>query len=437
MATPPSNRPPSSNSIDTVEYIKRPGVDAVADTAAIEGLVKEIIANVRDRGDAAVRDYAQRFDSVDIEAFEVGSAERDAALAALDPQTRKDTEFAIERVTAFAEAQLRTILPLEFDALPGLHLGHRVIPIETIGAYVPGGRYPILSAPVMTLVPAKVAGCDNVIACLPPNAHPAMIAGCHMAGADRIFKVGGAQAIAAMAYGTETIPPVDKIVGPGNAYVNEAKRQVFGRVGIDQLAGPSEIFTVADDTGDAEMIATDLLAQAEHDVRTRVGLITTDRSLAEAVLAEISRQLQTLPTADVAGAAWRDFGEITLCQDEAQMIAYSDHIAAEHLQVHTRDAHETALKLRNYGSLFVGPLASVVYSDKCCGTNHTLPTMAAGRYTGGLWVGSYVKICTHQWLDERGVEAVAPPAVRQSRTEGMEGHRRAAALRLERQGKTA
>ncbi|MCO4318013.1 histidinol dehydrogenase [Phyllobacterium sp. 21LDTY02-6] len=429
--------PPSSNAIDTVEYIKRPGVDAVADTAAIEGLVKEIIANVRDRGDAAVRDYAQRFDSVDIEAFEVGSAERDAALAALDPQTRKDTEFAIERVTAFAEAQLRTILPLEFDALPGLHLGHRVIPIETIGAYVPGGRYPILSAPVMTLVPAKVAGCDNVIACLPPNAHPAMIAGCHMAGADRIFKVGGAQAIAAMAYGTETIPPVDKIVGPGNAYVNEAKRQVFGRVGIDQLAGPSEIFTVADETGDAEMIATDLLAQAEHDVRTRVGLITTDRSLAEAVLAEISRQLQTLPTADVAGAAWRDFGEITLCHDEAQMIAYSDHIAAEHLQVHTRDAHETALKLRNYGSLFVGPLASVVYSDKCCGTNHTLPTMAAGRYTGGLWVGSYVKICTHQWLDERGVEAVAPPAVRQSRTEGMEGHRRAAALRLERQGKTA
>jgi histidinol dehydrogenase/sulfopropanediol 3-dehydrogenase len=282
----------------------------------------------------------------------------------------------------------------------------------------------------MTLVPAKVAGCEEVIACLPPKAHPAMIAGCHLSGADRIFRVGGAQAIAAMAFGTETIPAVDKIVGPGNAYVNEAKRQVFGRVGIDQLAGPSEIFVVADDTGDAEMIAVDLLAQAEHDVRTRVGLITTSRRLAEATLAEVERQLEGLPTAPVAGPAWRDYGEIVVCEDEEAMIAYSDFIAAEHLQVHTAAPHDTAQKLRNYGSLFIGPLASVVYSDKCCGTNHTLPTMGAGRYTGGLWVGSYVKICTHQWLDERGVAAVAPPAVRQSQSEGLEGHRRAAAFRM-------
>jgi histidinol dehydrogenase/sulfopropanediol 3-dehydrogenase len=257
-----------------------------------------------------------------------------------------------------------------------------------------------------------------------------MIAGCHLSGADRIFRVGGAQAIAAMAFGTETIPAVDKIVGPGNAYVNEAKRQVFGTVGIDQLAGPSEIFILADKTGDAAMIATDLLAQAEHDLRTRVGLITTERSLAEASLREVERQLEDLPTADVAGAAWREYGEIVVCKDEETMIAYSDFIAAEHLQVHTADPHATAKKLRNYGSLFIGPLSSVVYSDKCCGTNHTLPTMAAGRYTGGLWVGSYVKICTHQWLDQRGVAAVALPAMRQSATEGMEGHRRAAALRL-------
>ncbi len=410
--------------------IKSPGRSAWSDNAPVEETVKQVLADVRSKGDAAVRDYALRFDKVDLTAFEVTAQEREAAVAALDPQTRADTEFAIAQVRTFAEAQRATLLPLEIETLPGLHLGHRIIPLERVGAYVPGGRYPLLSAPIMTIVPAKVAGCDEVIACLPPGAHQAMIAGCHLSGADRIFRVGGAQAIAAMAYGTETIPAVDKIVGPGNAYVNEAKRQVFGHVGIDQLAGPSEIFVVADESGDATTIAVDLLAQAEHDVRTRVGLITTDRALAVAVLAEVERQLIGLSTAGVAAPAWRDYGEITLCADEAAMIAYSDHIAAEHLQVHTRDPHATAAQLRNYGSLFIGVSASVVYSDKCCGTNHTLPTMAAGRYTGGLWVGSYLKTCTHQWLDERGIAAVAPPAMRQSASEGLEGHRRAAALRL-------
>lgn len=413
-----------------VEFIKSPAPAGNAALGAVEAVVQEVIAQVRSRGDAAVREYALRFDRYSGETLEVSQAERLAALAALDPQTRADTEFAIANVKAFAQAQLATMLPLEVETLPGVHLGHRVIPIERIGAYVPGGRYPILSAPVMTLVPAKVAGCDEVIACLPPNAHPAMIAGCHLAGADRIFRIGGAQAIAAMAYGTASVPAVDKIVGPGNAYVNEAKRQVFGQVGIDQLAGPSEIFVVADDSADPHMLATDLLAQAEHDVHTRVGVITTSRRVAEGTLREIERQLLTLPTADVAGPAWRDFGEIALVPDEATLIAYADFIAAEHLQVHTTEPHAMALKLRNYGSLFIGTRASVVYSDKCCGTNHTLPTMRAGRYTGGLWVGSFVKIATHQWLDQAGVQAVAPPAIRQSATEGMEGHRRAAALRL-------
>ena len=413
-----------------VEFIKSPAPAGNAALGAVEAVVQQVIAEVRSRGDAAVREYALRFDRYSGETLEVSQAERLAALAALDPQTRADTEFAIANVKAFAQAQLATMLPLEVQTLPGVHLGHRVIPIERIGAYVPGGRYPILSAPVMTLVPAKVAGCDEVIACLPPNAHPAMIAGCHLAGADRIFRIGGAQAIAAMAYGTASVPAVDKIVGPGNAYVNEAKRQVFGQVGIDQLAGPSEIFVVADDSADPHMLATDLLAQAEHDVHTRVGVITTSRRVAEGTLHEIERQLLTLPTADVAGPAWRDFGEIALVPDEATLVAYADFIAAEHLQVHTQDPHAMALKLRNYGSLFIGTRASVVYSDKCCGTNHTLPTMRAGRYTGGLWVGSFVKVCTHQWLDQAGVEAVAPPAIRQSATEGMEGHRRAAALRL-------
>lgn len=422
----------TSETFPGVSFLKTPDRNAVSDNAPVERTVTEVLEAVRTRGDNAVREYSKTFDNSDLQAFEVSNAERQDALAALDAQSRADTQFAIDNVRTFAEAQLATILPLDVEPLPGVHMGHRVIPMERVGCYVPGGRYPLLSAPVMTIVPAKVAGVDEVIACLPPNAHPAMIAGCHLSGADRIFRIGGAQAIAAMAFGTESVPRVDKIVGPGNAFVNEAKRQVFGPIGIDQLAGPSEIFVLADSTGDAEMIATDMLAQAEHDVRTRVGLITTDAALARAVEMEVERQLSDLSTADTAGTAWRDYGEIAICEDEAAMITYSDHIAAEHLQVHTADAHGLAAKLRNYGSLFIGELASVVYSDKCSGTNHTLPTMAAGRYTGGLWVGTYVKIATHQWLSPEGVKQVAPPAARQAATEGMEGHRRAAQMRLDR-----
>ena len=343
--------------------MKSPGRAAAVDDASVEAVVREVLAAVRDRGDAAVAEYAAKFDKSQRDGFEVSQAERAAALEELDPQTREDTEFAIANVRRFAEAQRATLQPLEVEVMPGVHLGHRVIPVERVGCYVPGGRYPLLSAPIMTIVPAKVAGVDEVVAALPPNAHPAMVAGCHLSGADRIFLIGGAQAIAAMAFGTESVPRVDKIVGPGNAFVNEAKRQVFGAVGIDQLAGPSEIYVLADET---------------------------------------------------------------------TMIAYSEEIAAEHLQIHTRDPRDFARRLRNYGSLFIGELASVVYSDKCSGTNHTLPTMAAGRYTGGLWVGTYLKVATHQWLDERGVRAVAPPAVRQSASEGLEGHRRAAQLRLDR-----
>ena len=415
-----------------VRYEKAPERSSLGDTADVVDLVAEILMAVRTRGDAAVREYSLRFDKAELERFEVTAAERQAAVDAMDAQTRADTEFAIENVRRFATAQLATILPLEIEALPGLHLGHRVIPIERVGAYVPGGRFPLLSAPIMTIVPGKIAGCDEVIACLPPNAHTAMIAGCHLSGADRIFRIGGAQAIAAMAFGTETVPEVNKIVGPGNAFVNEAKRQVFGPVGIDQLAGPSEIFVLADSTGDPELIATDLLAQAEHDVRTRVGLITTDAALAASTAAEVSRQLSTLATGKIAGESWNNYGEITVCADEAAMIRYSDHVAAEHLQVHTADPHALAKKLRNYGSLFIGENASVVYSDKCVGTNHTLPTMNAGRYTGGLWVGSYVKIATHQWLDDSAIDTVAPSAMRQSGTEGLDGHQKAAAIRYNR-----
>ncbi|MNB93312.1 Sulfopropanediol 3-dehydrogenase [compost metagenome] len=416
--------------VDQVSWIKRPqGQDAQADKSLTD-TVSAIIERVKREGDAALKDYSQQFDKVVPAQFEVTAEEIDTALREMDPQTRRDSEFAIAQVRRFAEAQLATMLPLEVETLPGVHLGHRIIPVQTVGCYVPGGRYPILSAPVMSIVPATVAGCEQIIACLPPAAHPAMIAVCHLAGAHRIFKIGGAQAIAAMAWGTQSVPAVDKIVGPGNAFVNEAKRQVFGKVGIDALAGPSEIFTVADDSADARIIAADLLAQAEHDVHTRVGLATSSRALAEGTLAEIERQLTTLPTAATAGEAWRRQGEIVVCDSEEQLIAFADYMATEHLQVHTRDPHSTAAKIRNYGSLFIGQNASVVFSDKCCGTNHTLPTMAAARYTGGLWVGAYVKICTHQWIDDKGIAAIAEPAIRQSRTEGMQGHRRAAEIRL-------
>ncbi|AJB63987.1 histidinol dehydrogenase [Enterobacter hormaechei] len=416
--------------LNQVSWIKRPqGQDAQADRSLTEK-VSAIIERVKAEGDTALRAFSQQFDHVVPAQFEVSEQEIAEALEGMDAQTRHDSEFAINQVRRFARAQLATMLPLEVETLPGVHLGHRIIPVQTVGCYVPGGRYPILSAPVMSIVPATVAGCEQIIACLPPGAHPAMIAVCHLAGAHRIFKVGGAQAIAAMAWGTESIPSVDKIVGPGNAFVNEAKRQVFGRVGIDALAGPSEIFTIADDSADPRILAADMLAQAEHDIHTRVGLATTSRDIAERTLAEVERQLASLPTAATAGEAWRRQGEIVLCEDEAQLIAFADHMATEHLQVHTRDPHATAAKIRNYGSLFIGQNASVVFSDKCCGTNHTLPTMAAARYTGGLWVGAYVKICTHQWIDEQGIPAIAEPAIRQSRTEGMQGHRRAAEIRL-------
>ncbi|HAS1413219.1 TPA: histidinol dehydrogenase [Enterobacter hormaechei] len=416
--------------LNQVSWIKRPqGQDAQADRSLTDK-VSAIIERVKAEGDTALRAFSQQFDHVVPAQFEVSEQEIAEALEGMDAQTRHDSEFAINQVRRFARAQLATMLPLEVETLPGVHLGHRIIPVQTVGCYVPGGRYPILSAPVMSIVPATVAGCEQIIACLPPGAHPAMIAVCHLAGAHRIFKVGGAQAIAAMAWGTESIPSVDKIVGPGNAFVNEAKRQVFGRVGIDALAGPSEIFTIADDSADPRILAADMLAQAEHDIHTRVGLATTSRDIAERTLAEVERQLASLPTAATAGEAWRRQGEIVLCEDEAQLIAFADHMATEHLQVHTRDPHATAAKIRNYGSLFIGQNASVVFSDKCCGTNHTLPTMAAARYTGGLWVGAYVKICTHQWIDEQGIPAIAQPAIRQSRTEGMQGHRRAAEIRL-------
>jgi len=323
-----------------VEYLKSAKEkDSTADDK-LHSLVSDILQKVRAGGDSAVQEFSQKFDQTELETTLVSNSELESALANFDKQTLEDSKFAIEQVRRFAEAQLSTIKPLEIESLEGVHLGHRVIPIETVGCYVPGGRYPIYSAPIMSIVPAVVAGCKNIVACLPPKAHESMFALCHLAGATSIYKVGGAQAIAAMAFGTETIPSVDKIVGPGNAFVNEAKRQVFGTVGIDALAGPSEIFIIADETANPKVIAADLLGQAEHDVHTRVGLATTSAEIASQTLREIENQLETLSTAEVAREAWENQGEIVICDDEDTLVDFANFMATEHLQVHTRDSQQ-------------------------------------------------------------------------------------------------
>jgi histidinol dehydrogenase/sulfopropanediol 3-dehydrogenase len=415
---------------DRIEYIKAPQAIPAADDARVRDTVAKIMGDVAARGDAALRDYSKQFDGVDIEQLRVSDEEIDAARQACDDELIEGAQFAMERITAFAQAQLATMQPLEIETMPGVHLGHRLIPLRRVGAYVPGGRYPLLSSPLMAIIPAKVAGVEEIHVCTPPKVHPAVLYAAHLAGATHIYRVGGAQAIAALTFGTETIPPVDKICGPGNMYVNEAKRQAIGHVGIDQLAGPSEIFVLADDSADPKIVAADLLAQAEHDPETRVGLITTSRRVAEATLREVERQLEILSTAQVAGASWQKRGEIVLCRDEADMILYSDHVAAEHLQVHTTNAEALSAHLHNYGSLFIGQDASVVYSDKVSGTNHILPTGGAAHYTGGVWVGTFLKVCTHQRIERGGVEVLAHYATRQSAREGLEGHRKAAEIRL-------
>jgi histidinol dehydrogenase/sulfopropanediol 3-dehydrogenase len=411
-------------------YLKQPTAPTSSETADLRDRVADIIRAVSQEGDVALKRFAQLFDSVELPQVEVTAAEIEAARDACDPLLLEDMQFGIERITQFAQAQRGTIADLEIETLPGLHLGHRLIPLRSVGCYVPGGRYPLLSSAQMTVIPAKVAGVKEIIVCTPPNVHPAVLYAAHLSGATRIFRVGGAQAIAALAYGTESIPRVDKIVGPGNKYVNEAKRQVFGLVGIDQLAGPSEIGILADETADPKLLAADLLGQAEHDTEARAILLTTSREIGERTLAEVARQLALLSTAEVAGAAWRRHGAVVICDSEASMIRYSDDLAAEHLQIHTRDAAVLAKKLSNYGSLFIGEGASVVFSDKIAGTNHTLPTRAAARYTGGLWVGSYIKTVTHQWVEKAAIDVIAPICVRQSTREALDAHRVAAEIRI-------
>ncbi|MGG1677378.1 histidinol dehydrogenase [Neobacillus sp. NRS-1170] len=399
----------------------------------VEEAVSSIIQRVRQEGDAALKAYLRQFDGVDIEELHVQEKDIQEALSLLPRTLIEDIQFSVERIKAFAEAQRRTLTEFEQEMIPGVYLGQRVIPIETVGAYVPGGRYPLLSSAQMAIIPAKVAGVSNVKVCTPPTktgeVHPAVLAAAHLSGADEIYRVGGAQAIAALAYGTESIGPVHKITGPGNVFVTEAKRQVHGQVGIDLLAGPSEVLVVADQFANPVYVASDLLAQAEHDVNARVALVTTDRNLGMAVLREIEEQLKTLPTAEVARASWDRWGQVFLADSLEEAISIVNDWAPEHLHVQTTNAYEIKDQFINYGSLFLGGLSSVVYADKVCGTNHILPTRAAAKYTGGVWVGTFLKVVTYQSIKQEGVEVLAPHCVRQSGQEGLIGHLRSANIR--------
>ena len=367
--------------------------------AKIRGTVETIIADVARRGDAAVRDLSEKFDKWSPPSFRLSKDEIQGLVAKVEPRTIADIEFAQTQIRNFAEIQRASLKDVEVETLPGVVLGHRHIPVAKVGCYVPGGRYPMVASAHMSIVTARVAGVEHITACTPPNQggpHPETIAAMHLGGADEIYVLGGVQAVAAMALGTETFKPVDMLVGPGNAYVAEAKRQLYGQVGIDLFAGPTEILVIADEAADSEMCATDLLGQAEHGPTSPAILLTTSEKLARATIAEIDRQLGILPTADVAGVAWRDYGEIILCADDGEMAAEADRIAAEHVEILTREPRSWLDRLKNYGALFLGPQTNVAYGDKVIGTNHTLPTKGAARYTGGLWVGKFLKTCTYQ-----------------------------------------
>ena len=421
-------------------YLKR-GMDASAIKAAdakVRETVESILAQVEERRDAAIRELSEKFDKWSPKDFHLSPSEVERAIAQVPKRDIEDIKFAQAQVRNFAQKQRDTMLDLEVETLPGVVLGHRHIPVNSIGCYVPGGRYPMVASAHMSIVTAKVAGVKRIIACAPPfkgGPHPAIVAAMHFGGADDIYVLGGVQAVAAMALGTETIKPVDMIVGPGNAYVAEAKRQLFGRVGIDLLAGPTETMIIADETVDGEICATDLLGQAEHGPTSPAVLITNSEKLARDTMKEVERLLKILPSADLAGQAWKDYGEVIVCDDEAEMIAEADRVASEHVQVMTRDPDLFLNGMKNYGSLFLGPRTNVAYGDKVIGTNHTLPTKKNARFTGGLWVGKFIKTCTYQKvLTDEASAKIGEVCSRLCVLEGFLAHAEQANVRVRRYG---
>jgi sulfopropanediol 3-dehydrogenase len=413
--------------------------DAVAeDDAKVRATVEGILADIKARGDAAVRELSSRFDKWDRQNFRLSEGEIQACLDQLTPRDLEDIRFAQTQVRNFAEHQKAALRDIEVETLPGVVLGHRNIPVNSVGCYVPGGKYPLLASAHMSVVTAKVAGCKRIITCAPPfegRPAPAIVAAQHLAGADEIYCLGGIQAVGAMALGTESISPVDMLVGPGNAFVAEAKRQLYGRVGIDLFAGPTETLIIADETVDGEICATDLLGQAEHGPNSPAVLLTTSEKLARATMAEVERLLTILPTAAIARKAWEDYGEVIICDSEDEMVAEADRIASEHVQVMTRDPDYFLQHMTNYGALFLGPRTNVSYGDKVIGTNHTLPTKKAARYTGGLWVGKFMKTCTYQRvLTDEASAMIGEYCSRLCMLEGFAGHAEQANIRLRRYG---
>ena len=422
-------------------YLKR-GKDVSEIRAADEKVretVETILADIESRGDMAVRELSERLDKWKPNSFRLSPQDIEEALAKVSKRDLDDIRFAQAQVRGFAEKQRACLLDLEVETLPGVVLGHKNIPVNSVGCYVPGGRYPMVASAHMSVVTARVAGVKRIIACAPPYKgapHPAIVAAMHLGGADEIYTLGGVQAVGAMALGTESVAPVDMLVGPGNAYVAEAKRQLYGRVGIDLFAGPTETLIVADDSVDGEICATDLLGQAEHGPTSPAILVTNSEKLARETMAEVERLLAILPTAEIARQAWVDYGTVILCEDEAEMLREADEIASEHVQVMTRDPDYFLNSMTNYGALFLGPRTNVAYGDKVVGTNHTLPTKKAARYTGGLWVGKFIKTCTYQKvLTDEASAMIGEACSRLCVLEGFLGHAEQANVRVRRYGK--
>jgi sulfopropanediol 3-dehydrogenase len=423
-----------------IQYLKhgRSAEESSQDAAKVRDVVTGILGDVASRGDAAVAELSAKFDNWSPESFRLSEDEIARCVRTLSPGQLDDIRFAQAQVRNFAQAQRESIRDVEIETLPGVVLGHKNMPVDSVACYVPGGKFPLVASAHMGVVTAKVAGVPRIITASPPvggRPNPAVVAAMHLGGADEIYTFGGVQAIAAMALGTQTIDPVAMVVGPGNAYVAEAKRQLFGRIGIDLIAGPSETLVIADDSVDAELCATDLLGQAEHGFNTPAVLLTNSMQLAKDTIAEVERLLEILPTANTAGVSWRDYGEVIVADTLEEMVSVADRIASEHVQVMTRDPDYFLKNMKNYGALFLGARTNVAYGDKVIGTNHTLPTGKAARYTGGLWVGKFIKTCTYQKvLTDEASALIGSYCSRLCAIEGMIAHGEQANIRVRRFG---
>lgn len=421
-----------------MQYLKSSKERTAEEAKELTRTVEEIITQVREEGDAALLEYNRRFDQNERRSFRIARDEIEAAYNLISEQDIADMKTAAANIRAFAVAQKEALKPLDHvTPMPGMQLGHRVIPVESCCCYVPGGGYPLYSTALMLAIPAKIAGVRRVAACSPAmrgtfTIHPKTLVAMDIAGVDEIYAVGGAHGIAAFAYGTEQIQPVDIIVGPGNRFVTEAKRQCYGQVGIDFIAGPSEVLIIADESADPEIIAADLLAQAEHDRTAKGILVTTDSALGERTLEAVEMQLSTLETKNIAAVSWKDHGEIILVQSLDEAIDFSNAYAPEHLEIALKNSESIVERLVNYGSLFIGQATAEVFGDYASGTNHTLPTLRAARYTGGVWAGTFLKVCTHQHMTREAMRSLAPIASRLARGEGLIAHARAAEIRGER-----